>query len=394
MSMGRQAEHTHTLPDKTRVGYSLTDRPGGFRVRFVGPDGKRVERATGSSTKGEARHAAADIIEREYRPVMPASRPRSTWDEALADLDRTPDLRPDSVRGYRTAVKALRKVLPNLAGPADVTPELAHRFKRDFLGGTYTRGKASDAATYKRSPESCRSYLRSLRSLWQKHLRPLGHVRDNPWLDVPYPNTPRGKRVRVPPEDVINEFFKWLTVRYPRWDLPRLFVTVKMLAGCRTIDLCLAKTSDLGTSTLTLRAEATKTREARTIPLPEDVVADLRKVAGPTWLWERSVEESKVHRPNPRAKGRTGYDPSTWRWTIQNLFREFNEHRAAKVRLRPHDLRARALTLVAAATQNVDAVCQAFGVDPQTARHYIDQADVVNGLDVLRKAADNLRPKK
>ena len=45
--MGRQAEHTTTVATGERVGYSLTDRPGGYRVRFVGPGGKRVERATG-----------------------------------------------------------------------------------------------------------------------------------------------------------------------------------------------------------------------------------------------------------------------------------------------------------------------------------------------------------
>ena len=38
--MGRQAEHTTTVATGERVGYSLTDRPGGYRVRFVGPGGK------------------------------------------------------------------------------------------------------------------------------------------------------------------------------------------------------------------------------------------------------------------------------------------------------------------------------------------------------------------
>ena len=195
----------------------------------------------------------------------------------------TSDLRPDSIRGYKTAVAALRRTVPGLTGPAGVTAEVAHRFKREFLSGTYARGKASDARTYKRSPTSCRSYQRSLRSLWSKHFKPLGYIKDNPWLDVPYPNTPRGRRVRVPSEEVVNEFFAWLAKKHPGWDLPRLFVTVKMLAGCRTLDLCKAKTADLGRDSLTLAAEATKTREARTVPLPADVVADLRRAAGPKW---------------------------------------------------------------------------------------------------------------
>lgn len=391
--MGRQAQHTHSLADGTVVGYSLTERPGGYRVRFLGLDGKRVERATGCQTKGEARNVAKGIVDEAYLPALPAKPREATWEEALADLAKTPDLRPDSIRGYRTAVNALRAIVPELAGPAGVTATQAHRFKREFLSGHYARGNASDARQYKRSPTSCATYLRSLRSLWSKHLKPLGQVTDNPWLEVPYPNTPRGKRVRVPEEETVAEFFAWLKKKHPRWELPRLFVEVKMLAGCRTIDLCKARTADLAGETLTLRAEATKTRQARSVPLPSETARALGRVAGPVWLWERSVEESKQHRWNPRIHKAAGYDPSTWRWTIQNLFREFNEGRPEKLRFRPHDLRARAITVVAAATQSVDATAQAMGVDPQTARHYLDAAKAFDRSAILKEAAALLLPK-
>ncbi len=392
--MGRQAQHTHALPDGTEVGYSLTERPGGYRVRFAGPDGTRVERSTGCRTKALARQAATDIITEAYRPVMPAEPSHATWETVLAELDKTPDLRPESIRSYRTAVKALRKLLPGVVSPADVTTILAHRFKREFLAGTYSRGRASDATKYKRSPTSCTTYLRCLRSLWSKHFRPLGYVKENPWLDVPYPNAPRGKRVRVPEEVVVTAFFRWLAEKHPEWETPRLFVQVKMLAGCRTIDLCKLKSADLDGDQLKMSAEVTKTRTARTVPLPADVAADLRRVAGPTWLWEQSLEESKRFRPNPRMKSRATYDPSTWRWTIQNLFREFNAGRAGKTRLRPHDLRARAFTVVAAATQSVDATARAMGADPQTARLYVDHAKAFDGAGILKDAASLLRPKE
>ena len=123
---------------------------------------------------------------------------------------------------------------------------------------------------------------------------------------------------------------------------------------------------------LTLSAEATKTREARRVPLPADVVAELHAAAGPTWLWERAAAECQVHRPANKPGHAWGYSPSSWRHTVQNLFREFNKGRPAAGRLRPHDLRARAITLIAAATQSVDATAQAMGVDAQTARHYLD----------------------
>jgi integrase len=390
--MGRQAQHVHRLNDGTEVGYSLTERPGGFRVRFLGPDGKRVERSTAHKTKSKAITAGQDIIEEVYRPAAPVEPAKSSWDAALADLDRTPDLRPDSIRGYRTAVKSFRKIFPEVASPADVTPALAHQFKLRYQSEEYARGNASDAKTYKRSPTSCTSYLRCLRSLWKKHFKPLGHVKDNPWLEVPYPNAPRGKRVRVPAEETVAAFFEWLEKKHPGWELPRLFVQVKMLAGCRTLDLCKAKSTDLGTETLTLTAEATKTREARTVPLPADVMEALRRVAGPTWLWERSVEESKQHRPNRRTQKKTEYTPKSWSWTIQNLFREFNEGRDAKCRLRPHDLRARTFTAVTLITKNVDAAARAMGADPQTARHYLDAAKAFDSSAILKQAADLLLP--
>lgn len=57
--IGRQAESSIVLPSGERVGFSLTERPGGYRIRFCLPTGKRVERTSGCSKVGEARLAAA-----------------------------------------------------------------------------------------------------------------------------------------------------------------------------------------------------------------------------------------------------------------------------------------------------------------------------------------------
>lgn len=343
--MAQRAQYTHELTDGTKVDYSLTSRPAGFRVRFIGPDGKRMERTTGCRKKGEARDACPGIIEEVYQPALAPEAAKATWDVALADLDATPDLRPDSVRAYRTAVKAVRDIFPALTGPADVTVPVAEQFKRKFMSGTYARGKASDAKRYTRSKTSCTTYLRSLRAVWQKHFNPLGHVNGNPWREVEYPNAPRGKRVRVPAEETVAAFFVWLEQRHPGWELPKLFVQAKIVAGCRTLDLCKVRAAELGDDALTLSAEATKTREARTVPLPAQLATALRTHAGADWLWERSVEESRLHRPNRKKREAGAYKPTTWGWTIQNPPREFNESRSGEPRLRPHDLRARAFTL-------------------------------------------------
>jgi len=391
--MGRHWSYEHVLKSGRTVGYGLIDVGGTYRIRFVGPEGRKAERATGATTKGDARTRARDIIETEYTPVTDGPR-AATWEDALEYLARTPDLRPDSIRGYSTAVRAVRRALPTLAGPGDVTPALAETFKRVTLSGTFRRGKAADAASYGRSPTTCTTYLRCLRSLWAKHWRPAGIVTANPWKEVPYPNAPRGRRVRATDDDTVKEFFSWLGARYPEWDAPALWYQVKILTGCRTLDLCKAKAADLRPDGIHLSATAAKTRAARTVKLPPAIVERLRKVAGPEWLWEATVAESKVHRPSVRTHARSDYDPRTWFWTVANLAREFNESRPGKPRLRPHDLRARTATIVAreAGEGAVDLIAQSLGMDPQTARHYVDAAKAWGGPAPLERAAATLLP--
>jgi hypothetical protein len=47
---------------------------------------------------------------------------------------------------------------------------------------------------------------------------------------------------------------------------------------------------------------------------------------------------------------------------------------------------------VATATQNVDATAQAMGVDPQTARPYLDAGKAFDRIDIMKRAANLLLP--
>jgi hypothetical protein len=125
-----------------------------------------------------------------------------------------------------------------------------------------------------------------------------------------------------------------------------------------------------------------------------------RSISEPTpkvvsaWLGRSSPTSDFRIRAGFMRHAQTDYQPGTWRWTIQNVFREFNAKRAKKDKVRPHDLRARAITLVAAATQSVDATAEALGLDPQTARHYLDSATAFKGTELLQKLAGVLLPEK
>jgi len=399
--MGRQSTYQTTLATGKIVGYSVKARHGTFKVKFKDASGKYIEPSTGvevpktwtpdKDPPNTFFVEAAKVIVKAFTNTEHAPPITSNWERAITHLEGTPDLRPESVRGYLTAVTSLRKIITT-KGPSDITQEHAQQWKREFLGGTYARGHDTEAKTYKRSPTSFNTYLRSLRSLWNAHWKPAGFVRQNPWEDLTYANAAKGKRVRHVEEPAVQSLLDWLTERYPDWHTPRLFVEVKMLAGCRTLDLCKTLSKDLEGTTLTLTAEVTKTRTPRTVELREDLAEKLHDIKGNVYLWEATVKECQKHRPARLPVKSSEYTPETWRNTIQNLFREFNETRAKKDHVRPHDLRARAITLVAAATQSVDATAEALGVDPQTARHYMDRAKAFSGSDIMKKLANVLLP--
>jgi hypothetical protein len=164
--MGRRAKYTFPLEDGRTVGASFKTRGGYFRVQFPHSSiqGKYVEASTGvavpkkwtpdKAPPSDAFNEARKLIAQHYRPTLPADPRKTTWDEAIEHLKKTPDLRPDSIRGYLTAVRAVRRILEP-QGPNDITEQLAHQFKRDFLSGTFKRGRASDAASYSHTPTSC-----------------------------------------------------------------------------------------------------------------------------------------------------------------------------------------------------------------------------------------------
>ena len=386
--MARKAAETFTLPDGRVVGWGLKTRRGILRVQFQGPDGTRLEISTGCTRRADAYTEAAKIVLRTYDPTVPVANPgKLSWAQAAAYIRATPDLSPESVRNYTLALAVIRKHYPTTKGPGEITPALAERWKREYLSGTYT--KTPGGKEYRRSPVTCTTYLRTLRSLWSKHFK--RSVAANPWREVDYPNEPRRKRVKMPADLTIAELLTYFKTRYPNWETPLLFVRVKMLAGCRTLDLCRVPSSDLTDTTLTLRH--TKDRGVRQVPLPDDLAVKLHSLKGPAWLWERSLEESKTYRKSVKTASRAEYQPKTWAHTIAGIFREFSDSRVPGAeRVRPHDLRARAITLVAKATGSVDATAEALGLDPQTARHYLDRSKAFDGQEVIRKLSDKLLP--
>jgi integrase len=399
--MGRPAKTQFSLPDGRVVGCGFKIRNGIVRIQFPHPTqpGKYSELSTGIAVpKGfdskkknypnDAYTEAAKLILKAYVPTIKTNVKNATWDTVLDELEKTSTLKPTTIHDYRTITNSLRSLLPETKGPSEITSELATRFKRLYSSTGFKKSKASDAKVYARKPKTIENALDKLSSLWSVHLRELGYVNSNPWENIARPDVPT-KVVTIPEEDHFAHCFQWLQKRYPEWELLDLFVSVKALAGCRTDDLCNALSVDLKDGKLTL--SKTKTKVPRTIPLPDDLYSRLQAIKGKTFLWERYTEDARKFRPGKRNK--QSFGPRTLYWCINNVFREYNEANPSK-KVKPHDLRKRAITLTTLATQSVDLTAEAIGIDPQTARRYYNDASKsFRGEELLKQMSNILRPK-
>src|SRR5207248_2134419 len=104
-----------------------------------------------------------------------------------------------------------------------------------------TEGQAAPA--YQRKPKSLDSRIRTLKATfaWLKSMR---LVDTNPFEHVRGPELDRHEVKYVKPGDV-SQFFDWLDERFPGWQMPKLFFTVKALTACRLGDLCHLRTAQL-----------------------------------------------------------------------------------------------------------------------------------------------------
>lgn len=380
------------------VGYGWTKRDGYIRCRFAHPQrpGRYVEVSTGVRAPAgwtpTKQPPAACVLEaaRIIKKYHVGAVATGSWDAAMAEVRNTSGLRPATLRNYENAVRQLRKVLPDVVGPAAMTAELAARFKRLYAAGFYAKSPLPGSPTYTRSPVSVAHALRQLSSLWSVHFKELGYAAENPWLEVATPDVPK-KEVVVPAEENFEAFFAWLNQRFGGWELVNLFCEVKAIAGCRTLDLCSAKSADLDGDILTL--QATKTKKPRRVPLSSQLATRLRKAAGPTWLWEHYHGEAKVRWP---ATNRPAvFTVESFYHAVRGIFRAYNDANPTK-KIKPHDLRKRAVTLTTLASGgSVDQAAEAIGLDPQTARRYYNDASKsLRGEELMRRMADVLSPKR
>jgi integrase len=163
-----------------------------------------------------------------------------------------------------------------------------------------------------------------------------------------------------------------------------------MLTGRRLLDLCQLRSDQLTGEVLTILPVQDKTHRELAFPLPPDLAATLHQIKGPVYLWERYATESRTYNPGP-ANVRT-FAPATMYNAVKSIFKKYNDANPT-ARVKTHDLRKRAITVLALATQNVDQTADALGIDPQTARkHYLDASKAFDTAALLKKMSGVLLP--
>ncbi len=374
-----------------KVSCSLKKRGDIYRCQFPDPDtkGKYREVSTGRRTEHEAWVEAAKIVNEAYRPTIRATAKNVTWEIVLEELPTEADLRSRSVEMYCEAVANLKKYVAT-KGPGDITEEKAKQFRREYESKPYTKSKKEGAKEYKRSPQTVYNALHRLCCLWT-HLAKMKYANSNPWKAVPRPKVPKTTRT-IATEEEFGKLFAWVDAK--GWEIMSVFLRVKAIAGCRTLDLCSVQATqfDPKAATLLIKAEQDKTHADRIIDLPEELAKRLDAIAGKGkgYLWERYTEQAKAI--DPRAVD--VFTPKLLAWAVRRLFAQYREEFPDRAHITPHDLRARAITAFVKATGSVDAASEFFGVSARTAsRHYLDGSKAFDRKENAKKMASLLLPK-
>lgn len=390
-----------TLNSGERIRYSFVERTDSkvYFVRFRSPGGRRLERSTNAAKKPDAIEEAHRLILEEYQQVAPVAE-RMPWETAKEKLEeelKSDGKRPKTIKGYLETLDKLVAMFPKAKGPADVTDRMAEDFNRKYSQGKFVRKrkfkKGEAMPEYERAPKSLDSRIRTLKAVfaWFKSLR---LVEGNPFEQIAPPELDRHE-VKYVREGEVAKFFNWLGDRFPGWEMPHLFFTVKAVTACRLEDSCSLRSDQVKDGRLVFTADTTKNRSERYAILPEDLCQKLDAYKGDTFLWERyppeliAVNKAKgypTHRQNPEFSPHRLYQ-----WVVQ-IMQDYQKQTGND--FSSHDFRKAAFTRAAEEDIHPKRAAVAFDVTAETMLRYYTATEKKRTADeVLGGLADKLRPK-
>ncbi len=404
--MGRRAAYTVKVHDGREIGFGLVVRAGDiYSVQFRDFDGKFIFRSTGQAARPRAITKAEEIVKDHYAPPDTIDR-QANWDAVIPKLRlhlEADAARPATIADYFDTIQQVRNAA---VCPAALSAGLAQQWCNNYLATPYKRGKGDDAKEYRRSPVTLHARVRKLSAIWSKYLVKRLRVADtNPWEGVDLPKFDK-KPMRTLTAEQVNEFFEWLAARWKGWELPATFFEVKAVTGCRLGDLAAAQSSGLVVvkdgnkerHLITFGADTRKERQARVGVLEADLFAQVKALAGRTYVWEGYASDIAkylelrgvpTHRVNPE------FAPERLVWWAKDEVDDFNKSRPDKAKIQSHDFRKRFITEAFNEGENLDNAAAAAGMTSANARGYYNALDQqVAAAAVSLKIGAKLRPKK
>jgi integrase len=194
----------------------------------------------------------------------------------------------------------------------------------------------------------------------------------------------------------VDDFFGWLEERYPGWDMPRLFFSVKAATACRLEDICHLESRQLEDGRLVFTADSTKNRSERYAVLPPDLFAELSAYRGATHVWERypaELKEANRRRGVPTHRQVVEFSPRRLYLWVLALMQDYQK--ATGRNMSSHDFRKAAFTRAAEEDIHPKRAAVAFDVTAETMLRYYTATEKKRTSDeVLGELQGKLLPRK
>ncbi|MFO0897600.1 MAG: hypothetical protein U0836_09280 [Pirellulales bacterium] len=353
-------------------------------------NGVRHGETTGTGDKVQAesllKRRWAELNGIVARPVAPEpDRPKFTWPECAEALERAmtaDNLRPNSIASALISFDGLRRMFPDAASPADITPEMATEFKR----------RRSEAG---HSPWTIRSDLSTLKATFGKWLcSECGFLTSNPFKDVKAPRCD-DPEVRIVSAAEQDELFAWIAERWNGWALPATYLRVASLLGWRAMEIGSIREDDLlADGFVRVVAATSKTRRVKHGWLPPELYDALKACSSNGWAFGRFADELRrllmlwKQQPNHAARVRK-FGPERLVGWMQDELKRFNDEKAAAVAkaraegnkaadwqpFTLHDFRRTAITGMQMAGVSEKEASVMVGATPEVIRKHYEKLD-------------------
>ncbi len=312
--------------------------------------------------------------------------PKPTWQECrerIEELMKGDNCRPKSIARVLEKFKILERMFPQILSPADVTDDIASKFKcQRMAAGLSAWTVDGDIA--------------ALKTAFGNRLKKL--IPSNPFSDVTAPICDEPD-IRIVTARESASLFQWLSERWNNWQLPMIYLQVASLLGWRATETASITEKDLlDDGFVRARAESTKGRKFKYGWLPQELYARLQMCCAGGFAFGKYSDELRrrlcVLKKRPNAAARVkDFDPKRLVGWMQDELKRFNEEQAKAAKeagkewevFTLHDFRKTAITGMQMAGVSEKDASIMVGATPEVIRKHYEKMD---GMAIAKRSVE------